>query len=166
MLDLARADTERHRPERAVGGRVGVSADHGDARHREAELRSDHVHDALLDVAERVQADAELLGVAAQRLDLGAAGEVGDRPVDADGRSVVVLRRDREVRAADRASGQPEPVEGLRAGDLVHEVEVDVDEVGRAVLALDDEVVAPDLLGEGQRGVPGIGTHGARELLS
>ena len=37
----------------------------------EAELRADDVHDALLGVAHRVEADAELLAVAAQRLDLG-----------------------------------------------------------------------------------------------
>ena len=104
---------------------------------REAELRPDDVHDALLDVAERVQADAELLRVAAERLDLGAAREVGDRLVDVDRRGVVVLGRDREIGAAHRASLGAEAVEGLRAGDLVHEVQVDVDEVGRAVLALD-----------------------------
>ena len=37
------------------------------------ELRADDVHDALVDVAQRVQPDAELRAVAAQRLDLGAA---------------------------------------------------------------------------------------------
>ena len=47
-----------------------VAADDGHARLGQAELRADDVHDALLDVAERVQPDAELRAVAAQRLDL------------------------------------------------------------------------------------------------
>ena len=151
VLDLARADAERHRAERAVRRGVRVAADDRDAGLRESQLRSDDVHDALLDVAERVQADAELLRVAPEGLDLGAAREVGDRPVDRERRGVVVLGRDGEVGPAHRASGHPEAVEGLRAGDLVHEVEVDVDEVGRAVLALLDQVVVPDLLGQGAR---------------
>jgi hypothetical protein len=94
------------------------------------------VHDALLDVAERVQPDAELGAVLAQRLDLGAAGEIGDRLVDGEGRRVVVLGRDRQIGTADRAARQAEPVERLRARDLVDEVQVDVDQIGLAVLAL------------------------------
>ena len=72
-------------------GGVRVAADDGHARLGEAELRSDDVHDALLDVAERVQPDAELLGVPAQRLDLGARDRVGDRLVQVEGRHVVVF---------------------------------------------------------------------------
>ena len=63
------------------------------------ELRADQVHDALVGVAERVEPDAELGAVVAQRLDLGAARRVGDRLVDVERRDVVVLGRDREVRA-------------------------------------------------------------------
>ena len=149
VLDLARADAEGHRAEGAVRRGVAVAADDGDARHREAELRADDVDDALLLVAERVQADAELRGVAAQRLDLRAARQIGDRLVDVERRGVVVLGRDREIEAAHRAALGAQAVERLRAGHLVHEVQVDVDEVGLAVLALDDQVVVPDLLGEG-----------------
>jgi hypothetical protein len=53
------------------------------------------------------------------------------------------------VRSRRRTALGAEAVEGLRAGHLVHEVQVDVDEVGLAVLALHDEVVVPDLLGQG-----------------
>ncbi len=41
----------------------------------------------------------------------------------------------------------PEAVERLRARDLVHEVEVDVEQVGLAFAGVDD-VPVPDLLGE------------------
>ena len=139
-----------------------VAADDGDARHREPELRADDVDDALLLVAERVQAHAELLGVAAQRLDLGAAGQVGDRLVDVERRGVVILGRDREVEAPQRPALGAQAVERLRARDLVHEVQVDVDEVGLAVLALDDQMVVPHLLGEGARA---IGMQGSSDVL-
>ena len=62
-------------------------------------------------------------------------------------RDVVVLGGERQVGAADRAAGQPQAVEGLRAGDLVHEVQVDVEQVGLALGAAHD-VGVPDLLGE------------------
>jgi hypothetical protein len=70
----------------------------------------------LLGVTERVQADAELLAVVAQGLDLGPAGKVGDRLVDVQRRGVVVLGGDGEVRAAQLAAGQAETLECLRGG--------------------------------------------------
>jgi len=109
------------------------------------------VNDSLLDVTEGMQPHAELSGIPAQRLDLGAAGQVGDRLVDREGRSVVVLGCDRQVGPANRPPSHTKAVERLRAGDLVHEVQVDVDEVWRTVFALDDEMVVPDLLSQGLR---------------
>ena len=72
VLDLARADAERERAERAVRAGVAVAADDRHARLGEAELRADDVDDALAGVAHRVQPDAELRAVLAQRLDLRA----------------------------------------------------------------------------------------------
>ena len=57
---------------------------------------------------------------------------------------VVVGRRERAVGAADLAAGEPEPVERLRARDLVDEVQVDVDEPARR-----DLVGVPDLVEQG-----------------
>jgi hypothetical protein len=124
------------------------------------------VHDALLLVAERVQAHTELLGVAAQRLDLRTTREICDRLVDLQGRRVVVLGGDREVEPAHRSALGAQAIEGLRARHLVHEVQVDVDEVGFAVLALDDEVVVPDLLGQGAGTIGDVGGHVCLVLLS
>ena len=59
---------------------------------------------------------------------------------------VVVGRRERAVGTANRAAGQPQPVERLRAGDLVHEVQVDVEQ------ARGDLVGVPDLVEE-RRGI-------------
>jgi hypothetical protein len=82
----------------------------------EAELRADDVHDALLDVTEGVQAHAELLGVAAQRLHLGARDRVGDRLVPVDRGDVVVLGGQGEIGSTYLPPGEPQPVERLRRG--------------------------------------------------
>ena len=66
VLDLARADAERERAERAVRRGVAVAAHDRHARLREPLLGPDHVHDALAGIAHRVAADAELLAVAAR----------------------------------------------------------------------------------------------------
>jgi hypothetical protein len=61
----------------------------------------------------------------------------------------VVHRRDREVGPPDAAAGQPQPVEGLRRGDLVDQVEVDVQE--RDAVILPDDVTLPQLVEEALR---------------
>ena len=132
MLDFGGADAHRQRAEGTVRRRVTVAADDRHAGLRQTQLWSDDVHDALLYVAHRVQADTELGAVAAQRLDLGSRDGVGDRLVDVDRRHVVVLGRDRQVRSAHGASGEAQSVERLRTGDLVNEVQVDVDQIGFA----------------------------------
>src|SRR5699024_8118790 len=122
----AGADTEGQGPERNVRGSVGVAADDRDAGHGQAQLGAHYGDDALVLVAQRVDAHAELLGVAAQRLDLGARGDVGDRLLDVDRGGVVVLGRDRLIDAAGGTPLLTQPVECLWAGDLVQELEVDV----------------------------------------
>ena len=67
---------------------------------------------------------------------------------DVERGDVVVLGGDGEVGPAHRAAGEAEPVERLRAGDLVHEVEVDVEQVGLLPLTLADQVLVPHLLGQ------------------
>ena len=109
VLDLARADAEGERAERAVGGRVRVAADDGHARQGAALLRADDVDDALVGVAHREVRDAELGGVLAQHLDLPGGDRVGDRLVDVGGRDVVVLGGDGEVGAADLAPDSRRP---------------------------------------------------------
>ena len=83
----------------------------------------------VLDIAERVEAHAEVGGVLAQGVDLGLAHRVGDRLVPVQRGDVVVLGCKGQVRAPDLPAGEAEAVERLGAGDLVDEVEVDVEEV-------------------------------------
>ena len=56
----------------------------------------------------------------------------------------------RGVRLSYLAARYAKPLEGLRGGDLVHEVQVDVEEVGFAGGRVND-VPIPDLLGECSR---------------
>ena len=147
MLDLGRADAERHGAERAVGGGVGIAADDRHARLGEPELRPDDVHDALLGVVHRVERDAELRAVAPQRLDLGARDLVGDRREHVERRDVVVLGGERQIGPAHLPSRHTQTVERLRARDLVDEVEVDVEQVGLSGLPLVHQVCLPHLFG-------------------
>jgi hypothetical protein len=147
VLDLARADPEGQRAERAVRGGVAVATDDRHARLRDAQLGADDVDDALALGAQRVERDGELLAVSLERLDLDAAELVLDERDRgrAVGRHVVVGGGQRAVGAAHRAAGEPQPVEGLRARDLVNEVQVDPQQAGR------DLVGGPDLV-EQRRG--------------
>ena len=49
------------------------------------------------------------------------------------GSDVVIHRRERQLGPADAPSGEAEPLEGLRRGDLVDQVQVDKEEVGLAM---------------------------------
>ena len=145
MLDLGGADPEREGPERPVRRGVRVAADDRHARLRDPELGPDHVHDALAAAAGRVERDVELLAVAPERLELLRRELVHGRVVAGD--DVVVHRRERQVWPASPAAGDPQPLEGLRRGDLVDEVQIDVEQFRPALLAW-HEVALPDLVEE------------------
>ena len=157
VLDLAGADADRERAERAVRRGVGVAADDDQPGLRVPLLGTDHVDDALAGRAHRVERDVEVLRVGGEGFHLAGADRVGDRT--RGGGDVVVHGGHGEVGPADGAAVQPEALEGLRAGDLVHEVEVDVEDVGLAVGAVND-VAVPDLLSQGPRGI-GLRCHGS-----
>ena len=161
VLDLARADAEGQRAERTVRRRVRVAADDRHAGLRVAHLRTDHVHDALSGGAPRVERDAELVGIGLQRLHLTCADLVGNRTVGR--RHVVIHRGDGELGAANGAFVHAEALERLRARHLVHEVQVDIEQVGLTVGAM-HHMAFPHLLGERLRhagGLPRIVAVGA-----
>jgi len=78
--------------------------------------------------------DAEFGAVLAEGLDLACGGLVDDVQAVGDGgrRDVVVNRGDGAVWTANLAVGEAEAVEGLGRGDLVDELEIDVEERGLA----------------------------------
>ncbi|SIG01198.1 Uncharacterised protein [Mycobacteroides abscessus subsp. abscessus] len=153
MLHFGRPNTHCQRPERAMRGGVAVATHHRGARLRQSQLRTDHVHDALLGIPHGMQADAEFFAVLPKGLNLGAGHRIGDRLVDVDRRHIVVFGRDRQVRPAHLAPSEPKTIECLRTGHLVHQVQVDIDEIGLARLTLTGSayhyVGVPDLLCQG-----------------
>ena len=149
VLDLAGANAEGQGPESAVRGRVGIPTHHCHARLGQTQLGADGVDNALVGVAQGVQAHPELGAVGAQGLNLGATGEVGDGQVNIEGGGVVVLGGQGQVGAADSAAGQPQALESLGAGDLVDKVEVDVEQVRGPVSPPGDDMVPLHLLSEG-----------------
>ena len=147
VLDLAGADAERERTERAVRRRVRVAAHDRHARLGDAELGADHVDDALVFGAEGVDRNPELLAVAFKCLHLDAAELVLDPRGDgrAVGRHVVVRGGERAVGTTDGPMRQAKAIERLRTRHLVHEMQVDVQQAGR------DLVSAPDLVEQALR---------------
>ena len=159
VLDLAGADTEGQCAERAVRGGVGVAAYDGHAGLGQAQLRADDVNDALVGVTQGMQANAELLGVLTQGVDLGAARDICDGQVDVDRGRVVVLGRNRQIGAANLSSGEAQALECLGARHFVHEMEVNVEQVGGAVLPLGHDVVSPHLFCHGSAHCSSSGLH-------
>ena len=122
----------------------------------QAELGADDMHDALPRAAHGVELDTELLAIARQRLHLRGRDRVRHRLVDADRRDVVVHGRQREIRTPDPAARHPQALERLWRRHLVHQVQVDVEQVGLATLPAHD-VPLPHLLRKG----PAAGVHDA-----
>ena len=150
VLDLGGADAEGQRAERAVRGGVAVAAHDRHARQGQALLGADHVHDAAARIVQAEVGHVEVGDVLLERLDLDARLLVLDALAEVRGRRVVVGDRNRGVGTAHRASRHAQALEGLRAGHLVDEVTIDVDDTGPVVLAMND-VAVPDLLEQGPR---------------
>ena len=148
VLDLGGADAEGERAERAMRRGMGVAADDGHAGQGEALLGADDVHDALANVVDVEQRDAELAAVLLQGLDLDARLLFGDALRTIGGRHVVVGDRQGGVGAAHRATALAQALERLRARHLVHQMTVDVQQAG-AVVLLVDQVRLPDLVEQG-----------------
>ena len=98
-----------------------------------------------------VERDAELGAVPLERPRAAPAPAASTtRQVPRQRRRRVVHRREGAVGAAHAQPARAETGEGLRRGHLVDEVQVDVEDGGRAVVLAHD-VVAPDLLEQRRR---------------
>ena len=160
VLDFAGADAVRQRAECAVGAGVAVAANHGHARQRGAVFGADDVHDALALAQEgKVGRRAAGAHVGVQRHDLLAADGVfnaGQALFPAGGGRVVVGSGDDGADAPHLAPRLAQALEGLRAGDFVYQVAIDVED-GGAVFFGGDDVLVPELVIQGAGG--GVG-HG------
>ena len=146
VAHLARADAKRQRAERAVCARVAVTADDCHPRLRDAQLRADHMNDALNVPLDVEQGNAELGAVLAQGAHL--RGRVF-RPVHLDrsdaGGDGMVHRGEGLVRAANWQPPLPQRGKRLRRGHLMHQMGVNIQDSRRALI-LGDYMRVPDLL--------------------
>ena len=143
VLDLGRPDADGERTESPVGGRVRIPAD--DRRPGWVRPCSGPITCTMPSLP--VPVECSSMPNSAQ-LDLSASScflAISSLDGARQSRDGVIHRRHGALRPADAATGQPKPFEGLRRGDFVHEVEVDV-EKGDAVLVHVNDVVVPHLL--------------------
>src|SRR5207302_9495032 len=110
----------------------------------------DDVHNALPLAEQTCKPDAELPAVPLQGLDLQPADWIGDRLRAGSRRHVVVERGKRQVPPPHLPPVQPQALEGLGRGHFVHEVEIDIEQVGLARVAAHD-VGVPDLVDQRPR---------------
>ncbi len=111
----------------------------------------DHAVPRIVDIEQR---HAEIPAVLLQGLDLDP-GLVVDIVTPGVGRDVVIDHCESRLRAANLAPGHAQPLEGLRAGHLVDEMAVDIDQAGSVFLPVDDMGV-PYLVEERPRLCHGI----------
>ncbi len=149
MFHFRGADAEGQRAECAMGRGVRITADDGGAGQSEALFRADDMHHALAFVVHLEIGDAELGAVIFQRLHLNAAGFVFDAlQAVFGGGHVVVGHGQGEFRVAHFAAGGAQALEGLRAGDFMHQVAVDIEQA-RAVVLLVHQMGGEDFIEEG-----------------
>ena len=130
MFDFRGTNTERQGPKRAVGGRVGVTADNGHAWQGDALFWPHHVDDTLIRVVQIVELDAKFVAVFDQLLHLDTRHFT--RRIDIFGLrgDVVIHCREGFTRLAHRALMRTQSVECLRGGNLVHQMAIDIQQWG------------------------------------
>ena len=149
MFYLRGTDAHRNRAEGTVGRGMRVTTHNGHAGLGNAQLRTDGVDDALLFIAHGVQTHSEFFTVIAQRRYLGTGSLIDDfqqvTGFNSQGGHVVVLGRQMQLGVAHLSSGQAQTVKSLWAGNLVQQLEIDINQVWRTVLTFGNNVVAPHL---------------------
>ncbi len=151
VLDLGGADPDCQRAERAVGRGVRVAAHDRHARLRQAQLRTDDVHDPLVRRSDAVQGNPELVAVLLEAADLGERDLIGEGKRAIRRGNAVVHGCQGLARATHAEAAVAQPVERLRARHFVDQVQVDAQHVGRAIGAGRDEMVVPDLVDDRAR---------------
>src|SRR5262249_24683879 len=138
MLHFTRADSERQRAEGAMRGCMAVSAHHGHAGLRQAQLGSDHVHDALALSVDALVRDSEFAAVGFELLHLPGGDRVHDGERAVRSGNAVIGGGKREIRPAHLQTSLPQAFEVLRRSDFVDQVQVDIEERRGAGLLVDD----------------------------
>ena len=144
MFDLTGADAKGQRPHSPVRRRVAVSADDCHSGLCKAELRADHMDDALIRAAESVERDPKLPAV-----DPGLCHQPGNKGI-CNG-SILIPRGhyvihgcNCPIRTPDLKPPLAQPLKGLGRRHLVDQVQVDIKNRW-AVRFRDHHVAVPDL---------------------
>ena len=160
VLHFGSADAVRQCAECAVGGGVGVAAHHRHAGQCSPLLGAHHMHNALPFVFKReIGQSTEFFNVVVEGVDLQLGNRVFNALIPMVGGGVVVGGGHHAVDAPKRSAGQFQAFEGLRAGDFVHQMAVDIKQ-HRAVLFFADDMAAPEFV------VKGLCVHSGLLFLS
>ena len=145
MLDFRRSNAKCQRPKRAVRAGMAVAADDGHARLSQSQLRADHVHNALIGRIHIEQRHAEIFAVLLQSLNLPRRNGIGDGRAARLGRNIVIHGRDRAMGLTHLAASYAQSLECLRRSDLVHQMQIDVEQRQLSGGNTDD-VLVPDFV--------------------
>ena len=126
MLNLGGADTMCKRTECAMGRSMGVTTDYCHTGQCCALLGTDNMHDTLADIVHLELGDPEIIAVPVERLDLQAGDRILDRLATVCRWNIVVRGRKIGIDAPGRAMRDPQALESLGRGDLVHKLAIDV----------------------------------------
>ena len=147
VFHFAGADTEGKSAESAVGRGVAVTADDGHAGLREAQFRSDDVHDALVFGVNAVVRNAELFAVLIELRDLVGRDGIEDRQRAIGGGNAVIRGGHGQIGPADFETAGAQAGKGLGRSDFVDQMQIDIEQ-GRGACFFPYEVRVPDLLGQ------------------
>ena len=155
VLHLGSADAEGQGAEGAVGGGVGVAADHRHSRQGGALFRPHHMDDPLTGVVDVEFGNGEGFAILVEGHHLKPRDRVVDRfhpamAVFGHRGHVVVGGGQVGPRPPRLAPGQPQPLEGLGRGHFVDQVAVDVEQAG-AVLVGAHHMIVPQFVVECSR---------------
>ena len=114
VLDLRSADTESQRPKCSMSAGVAISTNDCHTRLRIAQLRTDHMHDALVGRIHVEQADAEVTAVLLQSFDLAFRNLICNRCSARLGRNIVIDGRDGASRLPHPPPCRPQSIKRLR----------------------------------------------------
>jgi len=143
LFHFAGADAESQRAKRAVRCRMAIAADYRHAGLRESEFGSDYVYDALPVRMDAEAAYAELGTVGFELFELLTRNRIDDRQRAVRGRNAVIRGGNGEIGTAHLEAALAQALEGLGRRHLVYQVEIDVEQCGRAG-ALVNYVVVPE----------------------
>ena len=126
-------------------GGVTVAADDGHAWLGATKLGSDDMDNAAMRTGHAVQGDPKFGGVGFHLLDLRRSHRIRNRDFDGRGRDGMIHRGEGFLGAADFQSALAQTREGLRRGDFMHEVQVNIKD-GWGFRLFSNNMRVPDFL--------------------